>query len=284
MDGLMIGIMVMFLWGIADFLQTVTIRKLGSLKNMFLINVICTFFIFPIALWLYFKGMLSFTYYDFILVLIASIFDIVASYNFMRAFEIGEVAVVAPITASYALITAILAAMFLGEVLSIAKVLVILLIVIGVALASADIRKMRHIRSVKGFKEAMITAFSLGLLFTLMKFLSTRLNLATMFILTWFFLGIILMVFSGIRLGWHIKRLEFGTLALLALIELLFASAWLLFSTGLSISDASFLVPISSLYPAVTVMLALIFFKEKLAKNQLIGIGIIIMGLFFLSI
>jgi drug/metabolite transporter (DMT)-like permease len=117
-----------------------------------------------------------------------------------------------------------------------------------------------------------------------MKVLSARLNLATMFILTWFFLGRILMVVSGIKLGWHIKNPRFGIWALLALIELLFASAWLLFSTGLSISEASFLVPISSLYPAVTVILALIFFKEKLAKNQILGICIIIVGLFFLSI
>jgi transporter family protein len=55
------------------------------------------------------------------------------------------------------------------------------------------------------------------------------------------------------------------------------------FFIGLTVADVSFLVPISSLYPAVTVILALIFFKEKLVKNQIIGVIIIITGLFFLS-
>ncbi|ADG13567.1 EamA family transporter [Methanocaldococcus infernus] len=47
---------------------------------------------------------------------------------------------------------------------------------------------------------------------------------------------------------------------------------------------ASIVVPLSSIGPAITVVLSLIFLKETLSINQVLGIILILIGIFLLSI
>ncbi len=47
---------------------------------------------------------------------------------------------------------------------------------------------------------------------------------------------------------------------------------------------ASVVAPVASIFPVITILLARVFLKEKLAVNQLLGIGGILAGLVLLSV
>jgi transporter family protein len=63
--------------------------------------------------------------------LIAGFFGQLALYN---ALKVGEASIVVPISATYPLITLIIAVLFLGESVTLTKVLGIILVISGVAL------------------------------------------------------------------------------------------------------------------------------------------------------
>ena len=66
--------------------------------------------------------------------------------------------------------------------------------------------------------------------------------------------------------------------------SIFFGIAWIVLNYGLSLGQVSLVIPISSLSPAITVVLAVIFFKEKLVLNQKLGILTIMLGLFLISL
>ena len=66
--------------------------------------------------------------------------------------------------------------------------------------------------------------------------------------------------------------------------QLIYTVAWAVINYGVSVGNTALITTISSLYPAITVILALIFYKEKLVLNQKIGILIILIGLILISL
>ena len=65
---------------------------------------------------------------------------------------------------------------------------------------------------------------------------------------------------------------------------IIYTIAWIIVNYSISAGFVSIVTPISSLSPAVIVILAVIFYKEKLVLNQKIGILTILSGLFLISL
>lgn len=68
------------------------------------------------------------------------------------------------------------------------------------------------------------------------------------------------------------------------IIGFLFTIAWLLVNLGFSLGYVSLVSLITSISTAVTMILGVIFLKEKLVQNQVFGIVIILIGLFLLGV
>lgn len=67
-------------------------------------------------------------------------------------------------------------------------------------------------------------------------------------------------------------------------IGIFYLLAVMAFNFGLEKSLVSIVTPVSATYPLITIALALTVLKEKVLKNQLVGAGIIILGIVFLSL
>src|SRR5206468_12655195 len=82
-----------------------------------------------------------------------------------RGLALGPVAVVAPVVASYVVITVILVVIFLGERLSAAQILAASLVFVGVVLTSTDARELRVTlgRPVPGVRIGLISTVGFGL-------------------------------------------------------------------------------------------------------------------------
>ena len=282
--GIISGLIAMLCWGIADFLVAVTIRKVGSLKAMFWGNLIGLFPLIFVVI--FFFNQLFITVNELILLLIAGAIMLVATISFYKAYEIGEVSVVTPIATSASLVTVLLAVLILGEQLSLLNIISIIIVSLGIILVSTDFKKLKHIHTVKGVKEAVITMILWGVYIFIIKVLSSTMSLINLSVFSFLLINSYLMVYPLIKkVSINLKDLKKDKIYMIFIANsLLFLFAWVAFNYGIKHDLISLVAPVSSLSPSITVILALIFYKEKLVLNQKLGILTILLGLFLISL
>ncbi|MBN2367901.1 EamA family transporter [Candidatus Woesearchaeota archaeon] len=292
--GIISGLAAMFGWGIADFLQSIPVRKMGPYKTMFVSNVFAVLLTFPA---IFFLGSLYISSSNLALLLLGGIFQVVAIEYFYKSMEIGELSIVSPISASYSIITVFLVVIFLGKELSMLTFLSIVLIVLGIVLTSTDIRKISQLKTVKGVKESLVPLVLWGVYFFFSDLVAGNNTLyginfpETNYLVLFFYSNLInnllmLVYVLFLRKGW-VSRKDFSgnkVLPVLFISSVFYAIIWLVVNYAISKGFVSIVAPISSLYPVVIVILALLFYKEKLVLNQKIGIATVLAGLFLISL
>jgi drug/metabolite transporter (DMT)-like permease len=285
------GLVAMISWGIADFLQSTVVRKIGTYKTMYIGNVVWVLMILPFG----FFVDLSVTFSNLILLVLAGLVQVVAIYNFYKSMKIGEISIVTPISGSYSLVTILLLIVLLGQKLSALTIFSIILLIFGIVLTSTDLKKLKHIHTVKGVKEALLALLFWGLYFfiteliikdTTFIFHFPETNGLTVFFYSGLSIGFSVGIFGFINKGFiRIKELIKKKLFFrINLIQFIYVLAWVVVNYAISKGNTALITAVSSLFPAVTVILALIFYKEKLVFNQKLGILTILIGLFLISL
>ena len=288
-----IGLFVMLGWGIADFLQSIPIRKVGTKNTILFTNIVMGLLTLPFLL---FPGALDITFANLVILLIAGIAEVIAIKNFYEGMRIGELAIVMPISASYSMVTVALSYLILGKVLSIMSIVSIAVLITGIVLSSADFRKMRSLHAQKGVKEAVAAFLGWGVIFFLYDVVSeeafifgirsAQTGFLPLFIWSSILIGLSLIAYSlltGAKLAKE-QILKKDTGLVMIFTNVIYTIVWLALTFGISMFGSTIIVPVSSVFPAVGVLLALIFYKEKLVPNQIIGIITILAGLFLISI
>ncbi len=284
--GIITGLIYMLAVGIGDFLQSIPTRKIGRFKTLFARHFLTLLFILPFGLFLYSKGELTISITNILWLMFGTIFFLFGYINFLKAFEIGNVSVVSPISAAYSIVTVILSIIFLKEFLSIKIILSIGIIMLGIVLTTTDLAKHKNLQGAAGVKESIIAMFLWGVYFFIVGYAgqtteATSLFVAVMMIQVIFFLTFVyfkksIPKFSELR--------ENKLLLIFISIVPIYLIAWASYNYGVTKDMVSIVAPIGSLYPAITVLLASLIYKEKLVLNQKIGILILLVGLFLISI
>ncbi|MEM2131599.1 MAG: DMT family transporter [Candidatus Woesearchaeota archaeon] len=295
MIAIFMGLIAMFFWGIADFLQALAIKKINSLKTMFFSNLLG--FILTLIFFFYFlfNDYIKIDVFNFSIIFLSTLINLFAVKNFMKSYEEGEISIVTPISASYSIITIILAIIFLNEKLTLLKLFAILLCVIGIVLVSTDLRKIKNLDSVKGIKESVFAFISWGVYFFLISLVSknllnlgiSKLNSAiTLFFLTGLLTNINLITYSFLKEKNNLfkTKIEKNIWIIFIINFFLYNIAWIAVNYGISQDLVSIIAPVSSLYPAITVLLAFFILKEKLVLNQKIGLFLTILSIFLISL
>lgn len=281
--GIITGLIAMLCWGVADFLFSIPTKKLGAKKTIVIYNIFSLILVLPFIL--YFYDSLHITLTNLVLLIIAILIDAVAIFYFLRAFEIGEVSIVVPISAGYSLVTVILAVLFLSETLTLVGFFSIFIIIIGLIFTSTDIRKLKHIHTTAGVKESLIAMIGWGVYFFIIGNVSKTMDYKNLFVFTTVLLAIVFAIFAIIKRVVVTKQdlKHKGILPILIITSIIYSVAWFVINYGITQDLVSLVTPISSLYPVITVILAVVFYKEKLVLNQKLGILAILAGLFLIS-
>ncbi|MBT3720098.1 DMT family transporter [archaeon] len=282
--GVVAGILAMLGWGIGNFVQAKPIKKIGPLKVMFILHIINLIIFSPLVVFLFLNNYISITLDNLILIALFTILQVLGIYYSMKSLEIGEVSLVVPIGSSSTIITIFLSIIFLKETLSTVKGMGIIFAILGIILTSTDFRKLKKIKSAKGVNFAIISLFFFGIYMFGLGLVSKRINdvltiIAVTRILTSGFSAGYAILQKGIITKNEIKEFKWNFFALFFLFNFAFWS----YQYGVTFYDVSLINPISSLQPAVTVALAVIFLKEKLISNQKFGIAMTLLGLFILG-
>ncbi|MBN1502836.1 DMT family transporter [Candidatus Woesearchaeota archaeon] len=282
--GILSALVAMLCWGIADFLTSIPSRKIGSLKTLFWSNILS---LIPAAVMLIiFSEQLNISITNVLLLTFGALLLTFGSSNFLRSLEVGEISIVTPISASFSIVTIMLGILILRERLFVHQFVAVFTIVLGIILGSTNLRKFKNLHTVKGVKESLVALVCWGIYFFILGLVSKTMDYISLFV----FSGLIA---SPFQIGYPLIKQEKprwtdlktkNILVILLFNTLIYTLAWSAVTYGVNHEKISLVTPVSSLYPLITVILATIFYKEKLVLNQKIGILIILLGLFIINL
>ncbi|MBU6359208.1 MAG: DMT family transporter [Chloroflexi bacterium] len=276
---ILLGIGGMVGWGIYDFLGSVFSKQIGSFKSLFWSQLAGLISIFLLALWLKADIAISSTA---ILAAIAAIVYSVGYLFFFKGFEKGNVPIIAATMNLWTVFTMFFAFVLMGQRLTATQSIGVLLIIAGATLASIDWGRIRHQKPQLslGVKEAILGAFFFGIFWNISEIISEDIGWLSTTLLVKLGIVIFLLIFA------FAKRQTLGRLnssakakAVILLMGAIEVGAVSLVNYGLTIGDAILITPIASALSIVTIMLAIVFLKDRVSKPQGLGIVMAIVGI-----
>lgn len=275
-----LGICGMFGWGIYDFLGGVFSKKIGSFKSLFwsqlagLISILLLAFIF--------KTEINISILAIILFPIASIVYSAGYLFFFKGFEKGNVSIIAATMNLWAVFTMLFAFIFMGQRLTTTQTIGVFMIIAGATLASIDWSGIgnQKLRLSLGVKEAFLGAFFFGVFWNISEIISEEIGWLLTTLIVKFGIAIFLLVFSfTVKQEIGLINISTKTKNMILLMGIIEVGAVALVNYGLTIGDAILITPIASALSVATIMLAVIFLKDKVSKFQGIGVCMAIVGI-----
>jgi drug/metabolite transporter (DMT)-like permease len=288
--GILLGLLTALTWGGADFIARFATHRIGALRSMLYMQVI-GFLLLTICLpWLGGWGHLAdgSGWQPWAWGVLAGCFNAMAGLGFYRAFEIGKMAVVAPLSASYPALTLLLSWMT-GERVSAVRIVGIFCTLVGVVIVAGgekppdenDAEARR--RSGRGIGWAIFAAVGFAVLFWL---LGTRIIVRVGAVQTVWMIRLTSTVLTAaaILIAKQPARLPRGEVRWMLLgIGAFDTGAFVLSNLGMKMEQVAVITVLSSLYGAVTVGLAAFFLREHVSRWQWMGIVTIFLGILLIS-
>jgi len=287
--GIFLGLLTALSWGSGDFIARLATHRIGAFRSQLYMQLI-GFLLLNLALpWLGGLGHLAdgSGWQPWAWGAAAGVFNALSSLALYRAFEIGKMAVVAPLSASYPALTLLISRLG-GEHLAAVRMTGILLTLLGVMVVGGGEHVPGEngsptVKNTRGIGWAILASFGFGLLF-------------------WMLGARVIPRVGPAQTVWLI-RLTSGTLTLVVMLvakqpmpvppgqvpAMLLAmgffdsGAFVLSNLGMQREQVSIISVLGSLYGAVTVGLAVVFLRERLSRWQWLGIATIFAGIYLIS-
>src|SRR5712671_7013000 len=287
--GILLGLLTAATWGCSDFLARFATHRMGTLRAMlymqFIGFVLLTIFLPSLGGWGHLTD--GSGWQPWAWGIVAGCINAVSTLSLYRSFEIGKMALVAPLSASYPALSVTLS-LLSGERLSALRAAGIVCTMLGVLLVAAGEKApdtnnadaMR--RSGKGIGWALASAVGFGLLFWLLgNRVIPRVGAPqTVWMIrmtcTVIAAAVILISRQPIKLPRNTRAISLG-------MGLGDTSAFVLSNRAMQIEQIAVVSVLGSLYGAVTVALASIVLREHVSRWQWLGIGAIFFGIYLMS-
>jgi drug/metabolite transporter (DMT)-like permease len=288
--GILLGLLTALTWGGADFIARFATHRIGALRSMLYMQVIgfllLSFLLPVLGGWGHLAD--GSGWQPWAWGFLAGCLNAVSGLALYRAFEIGKMAVVAPLSASYPALTLLLSWMT-GDRLSAVRVAGILFTLIGVVVVAGgektpdenDAAAVQ--RSGRGIGLAIFAAVGFALLFWL---LGNRVIPRAGAVQTVWMIRLTSSLFTAaaILIAKQPMRLPRGEVRWMVLGMGGFdTGAFVLSNLGMKMEQVAVISVLGSLYGAVTVGLAAIFLREHVSRWQWTGIVTIFVGIFLIS-
>lgn len=289
-SGIALGVATAVSWGSADFLARFATRTLGSLRAVFWMQSFGAIFITILLLFAHDWGHLfdGSGWQPWAWGILAAAINTFAMLALYRAFEIGKLSLVGPVSASYPALAVILS-LLSGEHLSAMRAVGIAAALVGVLLVaiaekSPSSVQMERSRNVAGLGWAIAASLGFGFLFWLLgiRMIPRTGALATVWLIrvagAAFTLPILFATGSPFRIK---SRQTTGQLYAMGFFD---TGAFALSNLGMRLEQVAVVSVLGSLYGAVTVALAALFLRERIAGLQWLGIASIFFGVFLINL
>jgi drug/metabolite transporter (DMT)-like permease len=291
--GILFGLLTALTWGSGDFIARFATHRIGAFRTLLYMQFVGCIALTIALPWLGGWGHLAdgSGWEPWGWGALAGVFNAFATLALYRAFEIGKMAVVAPLSASYPALT-LLISWFGGDRLSSVRIAAILLIMSGVIVVAGG----EHVRgepranggqpvpkNTRGMGWALGAAVGFGVLFWLLGIrIIPRVGAAQ----TVWMIRLTSTVLTAVMilLMKRPMRLPAGEVRWMALGMGVFDSgAFVLSNRGMQMEQVAVISVLGSLYGAVTVGLAAVFLREHISRWQWAGIFTIFAGIYLIS-
>src|ERR1700680_723218 len=287
--GIFLGVLTALTWGCSDFLARFATHRMGTLRAMLYMQL-NGFILLTIAMpWLGGWGHLAdgSGWQPWAWGAFAGCVNAVSTLSLSRSFEVGKMAVVAPLSASYPALSVTLS-LLSGERLSAMRAAGIVCTMLGVLVVAGgekapdanDAEAVR--RSGKGIGWALASAVGFGLLFWLLglrvipRVGAVQAVWMIRLMCTLIAGGIILIAKQPLGLPRSARWISLG-------MGVGDTSAFVFSNRAMQIEQVAVISVLGSLYSAVTVALAAIVLREHVSRWQWLGIAAIFSGIYLMS-
>jgi drug/metabolite transporter (DMT)-like permease len=279
LEALLFGVGAAVVWGFADYAAGLCARRVGAVRTSLGMQ--------GVGLVSYVVALLALGRWPSVesgqipYALVLGILGVVSVSALYRALALGPIAVVAPVVASYVAITVFLVVVFLGERLSSGQIAAAAVVFVGVVFTSTDSRQLRATmgRPIPGVQIGLVATLGFGVWGAIFAIATRAYSWSVMILL-------LRMTSFAIIAGYVLVRgidvrvfRDRRTLALAATVGVLDTLANALFGLGIETGYASITATGSGAYPIIPAVLGVVALRERLAPNQYVGIGILVVGL-----
>lgn len=293
--GIFLGLLTALTWGSSDFLARFASRRIGSLRTtlyMQLIGlVLLTIFLPWIGGWGHLRdgsGWQPWAWGTF-----AGALNAISTLSLYRSFEVGKLAVVAPLSASYPALTLAIS-VFSGEHLTTLRAVGIALVLIGVIVVvrgesalqsgTGPLPNPSEKKPASGIGAALVSAVGFGLLFWLLgNRVVPRVGFASsVWMIRLTSSALTALVIFATKQPISLPRKNSVSIWLLGM-GVLDTGAFVVNNRGMQLEQVSVVSVLASLYGAVTVILSTVVLREHLSRRQWLGIAAIFAGIVLIS-
>lgn len=220
----------------------------------------------------------------------SSLLAAVAYFALYRALELGPIAVVSPVLASYAVVPVLLAVALLSESLEGSQVAGVTVTIAGAVLTSTDLRALRagtHSMPA-GLPWAIVSTALFGVAAFIVAWASQQAGwLPTMWLArsSSAVLFVVAAVAIGMRGGRTLPAVSpLPALAFASLLGFIDLSGTLSYARGAEVGLISIVTAVSATYPIIPVFGGVALFGERPAPNQFVGVAMVVAGLALLGL
>jgi drug/metabolite transporter (DMT)-like permease len=272
-----LALVACFGYGTSGFLSGIKSRDIPVL-TLLLFTSIAGLVIFLIVLWV--RGMPLPRDPNLLYAVLGGIFGVGGLYCFYRGLAVGAISIVVPVSALCVTLPVIVSLAY-GEILNILQWLGIVLAFSGGMLISFEGNISDNTkRLAAGILPALGAALGFGAFFVVMDLAGTVDPLwAVVVSKLSYFLFLLPAVFLK-RPPLKVNPIHIPAVVAIGLLD---GIAALAYTTATTLGMLSLVAVISSLYPAVSLILAAIILKERLVGHQLIGVVLAISGITLIS-
>jgi drug/metabolite transporter (DMT)-like permease len=304
--GVLLAIVVALCWGSADTVATFATRRQGTFVTTFISLVTSVMVLLPFGYLASAKLALSPVVFaqSAGVGLLTGIMAAVGYFSLYRGLELGPLAIVSPVTAADGAVGAVLAVLFLKELLSPWQIAMLVVIFVGIIGASTSIVEVRAIVRASGLTGLAMGGVRWGLLamvaFGVMLFgiglaagkwgwyppiLWTRAFAALTLLLLAAFLPLRSqrsLSAGTIRREKSRRQRAFG-IALAVVVGLLETAGLLVYSFDTQLASTGIASAISSIWGILPLLAGITFFRERPVPSQLVGVALVLIGIFLLA-
>jgi len=267
-------------FGISDFMAKAILNKVSAFRTVLISQSIGS--VLYLVLMVFYDLALP----DprlFLLALLSGSLSAVVLFSFYKALSLGKASLVSPVSSCLTIVAVVLSFFILGETLTLLQSAVVASVFLGMLLVAFEGPSTRSASSNTSMLFALVVVFLGGANTIVQKWIS-----ASGHYLLGFSLARLVMVgflFSLVPLlGKEISMPRSTKVyAILGILGVLDVTAFFTWFLGLRQGLVSIVTPISNSSPAITIILAQIFLRERVHLHQKIGIVTIILGIALLS-
>lgn len=282
-QGVLFGILSMVGWGLADFFVAKAMQEIDVLRALFWSQLIGSVLLAVVAVT--FFRIPAVSVINAGLLLVTGLLMTAAYLAYYRGLQVGKVAVISPITASWAMLTTLISVVFLGEVLTPLQTGAVAVIIGGTVLTAFQWHNLKELNWQNyevGIEYALVGLVGWGVGFAIVDVLVAELGWLAPIMLFKVLIVAYLFVYTVVTgSGLSFPAEERWTVTLVGVFG---AAAYAAFGFGITLEYTAIVAPIAAAFPMVTVILARIVFKENVDWNQWLGIAAVISALVLLSL